>query len=108
MSGERPGNPDGMKVDMEGNVYCTGPRWYLDTGQCREPPGHNPDQGDADEYGLGRRRLVNHVLYHASHAGPRPAEYLWRACATRSTIGWLQSQVYSAQKFRLDTMRDCR
>jgi gluconolactonase len=25
MSGPRPGVPDGMKVDMEGNVYCTGP-----------------------------------------------------------------------------------
>ena len=25
MTGEEPGNPDGMKVDVEGNVYCTGP-----------------------------------------------------------------------------------
>jgi gluconolactonase len=25
MSGDLPGNPDGMKVDVEGNVYCTGP-----------------------------------------------------------------------------------
>jgi gluconolactonase len=24
LSGERPGNPDGMKVDVEGNVYCGG------------------------------------------------------------------------------------
>jgi gluconolactonase len=23
--GEEPGGPDGMKVDQEGNVYCTGP-----------------------------------------------------------------------------------
>lgn len=32
MTGERPGNPDGMKVDQEGNVYCTGPGgiWILD------------------------------------------------------------------------------
>ena len=32
MTGERPGNPDGMKVDAEGNVYCTGPGgiWILD------------------------------------------------------------------------------
>jgi gluconolactonase len=31
MSGDRPGNPDGMKVDVEGNVYCTGPAgiWVL-------------------------------------------------------------------------------
>ena len=25
MSGDQPGAPDGMKCDMEGNVYCTGP-----------------------------------------------------------------------------------
>lgn len=25
VTGEEPGNPDGMKVDVEGNVYCTGP-----------------------------------------------------------------------------------
>lgn len=32
MSGEEPGNPDGMKCDVEGNVYCTGPGgiWILD------------------------------------------------------------------------------
>ena len=32
MTGERPGNPDGMKVDLEGNVYCTGPGgiWIMD------------------------------------------------------------------------------
>ncbi len=32
MYGDLPGNPDGMKVDVEGNVYCTGPGgiWVLD------------------------------------------------------------------------------
>ena len=32
MYGDLPGNPDGMKVDIEGNVYCTGPGgiWVLD------------------------------------------------------------------------------
>ena len=25
LTGDEPGNPDGMKVDVEGNVYCTGP-----------------------------------------------------------------------------------
>lgn len=25
VKGEEPGNPDGMKVDVQGNVYCTGP-----------------------------------------------------------------------------------
>jgi gluconolactonase len=30
---DRPGGPDGMKVDVEGNVYCTGPGgiWVLNT-----------------------------------------------------------------------------
>jgi gluconolactonase len=29
---ERPGVPDGMKVDLDGNVYCTGPGgiWIID------------------------------------------------------------------------------
>jgi gluconolactonase len=33
MTGDRPGNPDGMKVDIEGNVYCSGPGgiWVLDS-----------------------------------------------------------------------------
>ena len=32
LKGERPGHADGMKVDQEGNVYCTGPGgiWILD------------------------------------------------------------------------------
>ena len=32
LKGELPGVPDGMKVDVEGNVYCTGPGgvWVLD------------------------------------------------------------------------------
>ena len=32
LRGERPGIPDGMKVDVEGNVYCTGPGgvWIMD------------------------------------------------------------------------------
>ncbi len=32
MQGDLPGNPDGMKVDSAGNVYCTGPGgiWILD------------------------------------------------------------------------------
>jgi gluconolactonase len=33
MGGERPGNPDGMKVDQEGHVYCSGPGgiWIVDS-----------------------------------------------------------------------------
>jgi gluconolactonase len=30
---DRPGSPDGMKVDVEGNLYCTGPGgiWVIDS-----------------------------------------------------------------------------
>ena len=33
LRGDRPGEPDGMKVDVEGNVYCTGAAgvWILDS-----------------------------------------------------------------------------
>ena len=32
LKGERPGNPDGMKVDVEGNIYCGGAGgiWVID------------------------------------------------------------------------------
>ena len=32
LSSDRPGSPDGMKVDVEGNIYCTGPGgvWVID------------------------------------------------------------------------------
>jgi gluconolactonase len=32
MNIDKPGSPDGMKVDIQGNVYCTGPGgvWVLD------------------------------------------------------------------------------
>ena len=32
LKGDRPGSPDGMKVDVDGNVYCTGPGgvWVID------------------------------------------------------------------------------
>ena len=33
MQGTEPGAPDGMKVDQQGNVYCTGPGgiWIMDS-----------------------------------------------------------------------------
>ena len=33
LRGERPGVPDGMKIDVEGNVYCggSGGLWILDS-----------------------------------------------------------------------------
>ena len=55
-SGNEPGNPDGMKCDVEGNVYCTGPGGvHVVTPQGKllgvmRPPEHvsNFAWGDAD------------------------------------------------------------
>ena len=60
MAGDKPGRPDGMKVDVEGNIYCTGPGgfWIIDpAGKCLarvlppEPPA-NLAWGDADRRSL--------------------------------------------------------
>ena len=44
LRGELSGIPDGMKVDVEGNVYCTGPGgvWVMDSE--RQAPGDDPDR----------------------------------------------------------------
>ncbi len=56
-SDKAPGNPDGMKVDARGNVYCTGPGgvWimspegkHLGTISVPEPRATNMNFGDAD------------------------------------------------------------
>jgi gluconolactonase len=73
-SDKTPGNPDGMKVDARGNVYCTGPGgvWimspegkHLGTILVPEPRATNMNFGDADgktlyitdRRSLGRIRL---------------------------------------------------
>ena len=57
LSGERPGFPDGMKVDVEGNVYCggSGGIWVLDSSGKHlgtiahgQPATTNLAWGDAD------------------------------------------------------------
>jgi gluconolactonase len=72
MSGEQPGNPDGMKCDVAGNVYCTGPGgiWILASngthlGTILTGATTNLTWGDADwstlyyttRYTLGRIRM---------------------------------------------------
>ncbi len=60
MTGEGQGRPDGMKVDIEGNIYCTGPGgfWIIDpAGKCLAqvlPPEMpaNLAWGDADRKSL--------------------------------------------------------
>ncbi len=58
----RSGHPDGMKCDVEGNVYCTGPGgiWVIDPK--RRPHRHDPDRrssGQAVNWGetTGRRSI---------------------------------------------------
>ena len=56
LKGQEPGRPDGMKVDREGNVYCTGPGgfWVMDSsgeplGRIRTPEtASNLAWGDGD------------------------------------------------------------
>ena len=60
MEGDEPGGPDGMKVDRQGNVYCTGPGgfWIIDQqGKClaKVRPPESPANfawGDADWQGF--------------------------------------------------------
>ena len=64
LRGNRPGEPDGMKIDMEGNVYCTGSGgvWILDsTGKHLGTIVHG--QPGSTNLAWGECRLEDHV-YH--------------------------------------------
>ena len=72
LTGTRPGFPDGMKADQEGNLYCGGPGgvWIIDPSglplgiiQPRRRRHHQP--------GLGRRGREDAVFHHAPYVGPR-------------------------------------
>ena len=65
MASEDPGVPDGLKVDVHGNVFCTGPGgvWVCRAG--RRAAGADRPAGAAGEPGLGRGR--ERPLRHRAH-----------------------------------------
>ena len=66
LRGERPGVPDGMKVDVEGNVYCGGVWGHMGLRLLRQPFGsHRSRGGGYNQHGLGRRRLEDPVFHHS-------------------------------------------
>ena len=67
--GERPGIPDGMKVDTEGNVYVggSGGVWIIDpSGQALG--NHRNRRPAAHQYVFRRRRLEDAVLHQLGQA----------------------------------------
>jgi gluconolactonase len=65
MASEDPGVPDGLKVDLQGNVFCTGPGgvWGVPP-QGRSAGAYSP-AGGARELGLGRG--WKRALHHRAH-----------------------------------------
>ncbi len=77
--GEAPGTPDGMKVDLEGNVYCGGPGglWVI---SGRRPRGDDRPRCDAGEQHRVRRAgLEDAVLRLLVRRVPHRAAGLRRA-----------------------------
>jgi gluconolactonase len=75
-----PGAPDGMKVDKQGNIYCTGPQgfWimspegkHLVTIKTKELPA-NLNWGDADAKTLYLTARTGLYRIHLNIAGVRP------------------------------------
>lgn len=75
-----PGAPDGMKVDKQGNIYCTGPKgfWimspegkHLVTIKTKELPA-NLNWGDADAKTLYLTARTGLYRIHLNIAGVRP------------------------------------
>ena len=69
-----PYGPDGMKVDVEGNVYSSGPRRRVDHRPGGQPSGDNPHRGADDQRGLGRGRLEDLVRHNLRFPVPHPDE----------------------------------
>ena len=79
-SDETDGVPDGMKVDVEGRVYCTGPggTWVFAPDGTRL--GHHPHPGGPGQPRLRRPRSPDAVL-HRAHLGLHAARQGARAAA---------------------------
>ena len=71
-SDEKIGVPDGMKVDVEGRVYCTGPGGTWVFAPERRAARHHQDAGGAGQSVFRRPRHEDAVL-HRPHLGLQPA-----------------------------------
>ncbi len=63
---EGPGDPDGMRVDMAGNLYVSGPGGGLGVGLWGTPFGDDCAAGNDGEPDVGRCRLW-HAIFHVEH-----------------------------------------
>ena len=67
--------PDATKVDVAGNVRCTGPggAWVMDCDE--QTSGNDFDRSEAyHQHCLRWRGLEDHVHYHPGGSGPHPAK----------------------------------
>lgn len=78
----RGGVPDGMRVDVKGNVYVDGAGRNLGLGSRWQPPGHDRVAGVGGEPQLGRRRL-SYALHHRQDVGVSHQSKSARFCSGR-------------------------
>ena len=62
MAPDKPGVPDGLKVDLEGNLFATGPGGVWVIRSRRHAPRHDRNRGQDRQLRLGRRRVD--ALHH--------------------------------------------
>ena len=88
MSGNLAGHPDGMKVDLEGNVYCTRPGgiWIMNSSAgIWVRSGWHTIRG-YNQSMLWRRRLDHAVFYYPQCGWPGSAKNPRRSCSKRKNI----------------------
>ena len=79
LAGKEDGIPDGMKVDTEGHVYCTGPGGIWVLGQHRNLLRTNSNTGSCLKYGMGRGRLADVVYYWAELRVSHASQHFWHS-----------------------------
>ena len=84
LTGEAPGVPDGMKVDVEGNVYCggSGGLWVMDSSG-QEAGLRGPRRNRHHQPLLRRRRLEDALLHQPQPPGFGAGQHRRHPCASR-------------------------
>ena len=85
MASDDPGVPDGLKVDLQGNVFCTGPGGVWVCRPDGDPAGPHSPAGAAREPGLGRgwQRPLPHRAHQRLPAANQDAR---RAAGLASSV----------------------